>query len=420
MVEPVYANLSDVEWIALTNWYEKTYGQRLPQRINSSNLRTTDPIYQSFVTAGKPGYIAPKGSVDWYTQQLKPSWGQKGFAQQYQSTMTGEANIIGQITTPGTPTTPVTPTIPAEDVWIGYVPGQVTKNVTKNKYYSWDRSVEITEADAVHLRAVYDASAISPVDWQEKASAESLAWEKEKYNLGKIEAQHQMELQFEQDRNRLIQGLPSDDWIRRYTLQNQPNPYTPKELSGMEQIQQGLDQQIARVQSIKDELATATSAMIEAQNKLDETREKGGDTKTAWDELGRTQAKVNEVNESLADAEANRVTIHGTWKTMNDEKRDWTTVPQPYPNVPGWLPTYAPGQVSGRMITAQNVPTPSGQQLTQMPASQAGQLGAYADWTRQMGGGRDWRDALAEAALMQTGTPRGAGGFRTRPATQWV
>ncbi len=104
------------------------------------------------------------------------------------------------------------------------------------------------------------------------------------------------------------------------------------------------------------------------------------------------------------------------------------------PPAPEWLQEFAPGVIAGQPIggygypggrksweTAPQgtgkmpfVPTPSGQQLTNMTPSQtrylSGAMGYY--------GQRPWGDVLAEAELMQPQTPRGAGAKRWSPSRQ--
>ncbi len=241
-------------------------------------------------------------------------------------------------------------------------------------------------------------------DWQGTAEGlalerEKLAWEKEQGNLTDIKAQFQMELQFEKDRNALINALPSDDWIRRWTMTNQPNPYRAARLdreqrtvgsqlqAGVTALESTLDRQTAEVQNLTVQVANMFQT---------------GDTSTAFDQAADKLAKARET----------RTATYDLWNKTKKESEDWTPQPpeavaQPYPNAPEWLPQYVPGLAAGQMITKQNIPTPSGQQLTRMPVSQAGQLGSYADWAANYTGQRQWKDILGEAKLVQPTTPFG-------------
>ena len=243
-----------------------------------------------------------------------------------------------------------------------------------------------------------------PERWQEGAEVARLALEKEKFTWQREQAGKAQdpelqratnELRWERDRIQLLSGLPSDDWVSAYTLQNQPNPYKVREedvlANRMNQVATNLDTRTGEVQALQGQLAQAVTT---------------GDTVSA--------AKLEA---ELKNTTASRDYLYNLYNTMQKEQENWTPqpVPQPYPNAPRWLPKYAPGQTTGRMITAQNVPTPSGQQLTGMSPSQAGQLGYFADWTKKMGGGRNWKDILSEAEIMQPRTPAGAGRSRWTP-----
>lgn len=213
-------------------------------------------------------------------------------------------------------------------------------------------------------------------DWKEKQSAEEARLLPER-----------MALQYEIDRQKLIAGIPTDDWITRWTVQNQPNPYRPPRTADqVDQLETTLDRETAAVQYNQKRLAEAITA-------------------------GADIDLIREFEGYVKESQKQRDIAYNAWSSMKKEKVDWT--PQPYPGAPEWLPKYAPGQVAGRMITPENVVTPSGQQLTQMPRSRASQLGYYADWTAKMGGGRSWRDILSEAEVMQPASP----GFRR---TSWT
>lgn len=343
-------------------------------------------------------------------------------------------------TTPPTETppteTPPTPVVTQPYQWA--IPGQVVLDPNTNKYYYTGGATEIPATNIESLYAEISLTQLADLqrqyttattpttptpDWQEAASAATLAeskrqfditqtWQKEQTNLANIKEQFDMELQFEKDRDAMLRGLPSDDWIKRYVLQNQPNPYKDARLQrewtekqgvgSVDSLGQTLDTQTATVQSLQNQLVSLT----QIRSGLPE----GSPAQIHYDK------EITRVTDELAGATTTRDTTYKTWNTIKQENVNWTPqgVPQPYPNAPGWLPTYAPGTVGGQMITKQNVVTPSGQQLTQMPTSQAGQLGAYADWAADYTGARQWRDILGEAQLMQPKTP--FSGTRWSPA----
>lgn len=290
--------------------------------------------------------------------------------------------------------------------------GTIAEVVSEGGYdYQIYRDAEGIPRDKVLIGRTAEPPTPVKKDWAEAANAAQLAESKRQFDIGQAWTEKQAaedpelqratnELRWEKDRIQLLSGLPSDDWISAYTLKNQPNPYARRTVSPIEQLGESLDQQTLKVQNWQGALVKAINA------------ERAGTPFYVTSE----QAQVE-----IDNATKERDRLYAAWNNIRVEDRDWTPqVPQPYPDAPSWLPLYAPGQTVGRMITSQNVPTPSGQQLTQMSKSRAAQLGYFADWTKKMGGGRNWRDILGEAELMQPKTPRGAGGFRTSPARQWV
>ena len=176
-------------------------------------------------------------------------------------------------------------------------------------------------------------------------------------------------------------------------------------------VEQALDAQTAQVQSMQNAVASLQSGAPVGS-------EVGGfpieRTETPYDFLigedeDRTQL-IQASQERLKTLTSMRDDIYKTWKTMKDERVNWTPqnqVAPPYPSAPEWMPQYVPGLESEEMITKQGVPPLSGQQTIQLSTSRLRQLGAYKGWVT----GQDYlegtRALVEETALMQPETPFG-------------
>jgi len=224
--------------------------------------------------------------------------------------------------------------------------------------------------------------------------------------------------EFETMREQLLGEFTAPrDWIQRWIVQNRDNPYTVRP-------------------DIRTYTAQGTAAM-ESDSARQESQYWRG-ILDRYDEnpqgIGNALGLTNEgilANIADADARASSLTTQSqtypasgspgsamsyynpTGEDMERWQAEATPVRKPAtPPTPDWLHAFVPGL--GANISRQTVPTPSGQQLTGLPWSQAEGLAGYADWA----GGRPWRDILDEAAMMQTRTPRGAGGTKWKPQTQ--
>jgi len=304
----------------------------------------------------------------------------------------------------GTPEVP-TPEVPKEseeEDWAeDFVPGIVQYNRKTNKYRLYGGG-EITAAQAQQLLDQYNAqfdTQPTTRDWQ--GGAEGLALEREKFEWMKEQAGiaeqdkwHQMELQFERDRNSMMNSLPIDDWVRRGILKRQPNPYKTQ------------DAEVSPLEKLGTIVDTVTEARKEKEKIYDEALIELGDwLGSGTPEEAEMVKKVLAAKEDFTKATEWVSTYSKAFETAKEDGIDWTR--ESYPKAPADVAGYVPGLEVGKEITKQRVPTPSGQQITAMSPSMAGRIGSYADWTKQMGGGRDWKDILAEASLMQPKTPFG-------------
>lgn len=296
--------------------------------------------------------------------------------------------------------------------WVVIAGGALYYNMKTGVYQDpASRLVVPSEEAQKIIRKYNEGIALKPtggVDWQQAASAATLeetkrqfdigqAWQKEQASLAKIEERHEMALQFEKDRNQLLQGIASDDWVRRAFIQNQPNRYLEEEqVSRVDEVETLLDKQTAQVESLQD--------------------------MRAWATLRGDRDSFEKIDKELSNITSIRDDTFKTLEMLQKEAKDWTpqgAVPNIFPNAPNWLSYYVPGVTPGKMITPQEVPTPSGQQLTQMPTSMLGSLASYSKWA----GGQMWRPLSEEvrkitesAALMQPRTPAGAGQSRWSPS----
>src|SRR3990167_3278949 len=135
MPDPDVKQLSNKELSALEQWYLGTFKKPLPSRLLRGGLvRLSDPIYEAFVAAGKPGYVPPGGSADWLAQQ-QPAWlGKDKFSPE----RWGDTLPAPEITSPEPEVT--LPTLPKPYQW--EVPGQVIFDTNTNKYYYTGGAVE--------------------------------------------------------------------------------------------------------------------------------------------------------------------------------------------------------------------------------------------------------------------------------------
>jgi len=321
---------------------------------------------------------------------------------------------------------PVT-TLPEEEAGLEwYVPGQVLWDRAKKKFYDASGQAEISAADATQMRTDYDRGVST--QWQPKGDSQmdflllqsrevekqrawnaSQQWVSSLSQGSPLEAKDELQRlinykQFEIDRANLIAGTAPNDWIQSY-INNLPNPYIKEKESPIVELENRLDATTAQKQKLDANL-------VIAQNQYWKAKDSGDTFATRM-----TKENVDNINSQLDTITNERDDIYKVWKEVQDESVGWTPQPKPnlLPDTPAGLSQYVPGLETGQMITKQNVPTPSGQQLTAMSPTQTEQLGYYTKWA-----GQNWGDILNQAKLNQPYTPPGAGRFRTTPARQWV
>ncbi len=378
-------------WIANSKPTDK-----IPNLMISSGLPPAPPLVKppvlpaftgikGMLTGGAPTPITPAGVS--ITPPLTGKTAEEAAAEmnRWLNTRTGIMN----------PPTSTTPTPTTATSTLGTVKVETINGVLG--VASYDPDGRLTNFEPISSSTVARDWTAETLTAQAARDAEDKRrWDIEQARLSAIEAgkpeiqRATNEAQFERDRYSLLQGIAPDDWITRYMMENQPNPYKAQTSdTAMADLEKGLDQRTADVQYRQQILSGAIMG--------------GADDDTI--------AKLKDLRDQ---ASAKRDVYYDAWKTQKTEQKDWT--PQTYPNAPAWLPKYALGQVAGKMITPEDVVTPSGQQLTQMPTTEASRLGYYADWSQKLGGGRNWKDILGEVRLMQPETPRGAGSFGWSPA----
>jgi len=430
--------MSQEEWAAFTKWYGLKYGKGLPLGFEFTGIT---PEWSSI-------YKEYKG---WLAQQ--PA----GIAAAEKATEARVGNVA-QAAIAGAPwaiaeqkakaATPVAeaavPTAAEADEWVADTIG-ITQRNTKTGKFRW--VYDMTEAspeDAARVRQDWLAGLSTGktdkemTDFQKAqvgqwgaelrqqqanivANEQQRAWSSAQQSFmandiglqnENAELQRQVdEMQFEKDRANLLQGisvnvggrivpgLQQNDWITEH-IYRLPNPYTKKEVSPIDELEANLDAETKAGQRWRGELVNAQNAEARGQS---------------------YHMTVDEIQDIINTSDEARDKLYATWKDVEKESRDWSPqpVPQPYPNAPGWLPQYVPGLQAGQMITKQEVPTPSGQQLTAMPSNQLEELGYYGKWAGGLTGKYPWEQLTESANLMQPRTPAGAGRASWTPSRQF-
>lgn len=213
---------------------------------------------------------------------------------------------------------------------------------------------------------------------------------------------------FESARQSILGSLSSpSDWIKRWEVQNAPNPYTPKPQSQLEQKQSELSNTETRA-NMFDQMANEAEKLV---TQLSSNQDYGAGTPNEATVL--TQARNDITNyRNAAQAERARAGIFQTDVTyLQGQPQPEMSAPGRPGNAPtpGWLPMFAPGQRAGQPITRENVATPSAQQWSSTPWSVQQGLSGYLDWA----GYRPMADVLGNMAQMLPNSP--GGGSRWSP-----
>ena len=215
---------------------------------------------------------------------------------------------------------------------------------------------------------------------------------------------------FESARQSILASLSSpSDWIKRWDVQNAPNPYTPQPVSATEQAQSQLSNTETRAKMF-DQMADESEKLV---NTLANDPSYGVGPNSPIEAGVLTQARADVANyRNAANAERGNLPAYQSDVTYLQGQ------PQPVPSqlggrgsapAPGWLPMFAPGQQAGRPITRENVATPSAQQWSSTPWSVQQGLSGYLDWA----GYRPMADVLGNMAQMLPNAP--GGGSRWSP-----
>ena len=215
---------------------------------------------------------------------------------------------------------------------------------------------------------------------------------------------------YESARQSILASLSSpSDWIKRWDVQNAPNPYTPQPVSATEQAQSQLSNTETRAKMF-DQMADESEKLV---NTLANDPSYGVGPNSPIEAGVLTQARADVANyRNAANAERGNLPAYQSDVTYLQGQ------PQPVPSqlggrgsapAPGWLPMFAPGQQAGRPITRENVATPSAQQWSSTPWSVQQGLSGYLDWA----GYRPMADVLGNMAQMLPNAP--GGGSRWSP-----
>ena len=223
-----------------------------------------------------------------------------------------------------------------------------------------------------------------------------LGLSKEEFNWRKQQAQLDIARSYEDWRRRLLSELTGpEDWITFLMVQQTPEkyPWTPPPETAF---------YAESIQQVETALAKLERQVREDPRELPEI----------LPELQRIVSIEKEL-QSWKEAQTQAQAQVSAWPGQPTPESIMAGV-KGTPPTPKWLPEFVPTLQAGKPITKENVPTPSGQQLTRLEPSKAKALGGFAEWT----GRRPWQDILAHAEIMQPRTPAGAGGRRWSPVSQ--
>jgi len=177
---------------------------------------------------------------------------------------------------------------------------------------------------------------------------------------------------FELGRIEALEGLDSPRaWIKRWEIENMPNPYEPLEPQG----EPGMFAQ---------EFAEEHGIPVQEAARLGGGFVAGGGGMLKEGELAQLQAMDLGTRQALEWVGAE--TIGGSPDAPRPTSLD----------APAWLINFVPGLTAGQPITKQALPTPSGQLWMKTPESQRQMYAGYADWA----GGTPFEDLMSRAAMM--------------------
>lgn len=214
---------------------------------------------------------------------------------------------------------------------------------------------------------------------------------------------------YESARQSILASLSSpSDWIKRWDVQNAPNPYTPQSQSPLEASQSQVENTNTRA-NMFDQMANSAEQMVTT---LANDPNYGAGPNSNGEATVLTQARSDVVNyRNAAQLERGKLGAYQADVTYLQGQ------PQPEPSAPmggnapapSWLPAFAPGQRAGQPISRENIATPSAQQWTATPWSAQQGLSGYLDWA----GYRPMADILGNMAQMLPNSP--GGGARWSP-----
>lgn len=219
------------------------------------------------------------------------------------------------------------------------------------------------------------------------------------------------------------------DWITRWNLVNQRNPFARQPQTDYEHLQSNLNQaknEAAYWNAIKESMPnseyvgnTAVGVGLKTTVPVTKYDERNDIEYTVQQEVTGARAlaelAAKDATNWAAQAQA-ELDNYGNFdygasspEDIAAEQRRKQPPPAPY-----WLPKFAPGQTEGRPISKENIPTPSGQQWLSTPWSERQGLAGYTEWA----GFRPFRDILESMAMAQPNTPSAGRGWR--PAQQRI
>ena len=435
----------DEEFDAYLNWVRATYGGLKSTGLTADNYKN-DPTYQWWVQNGKPsspssgisatpvvpvtptatpttppppsslpGEVGlPPEAQGGYMVMVGNKWFYYGKNKTYYDLVDGQwlpvsPDTINTITTNAAPSDPnkLTP----------FQQWQIDSENLK-----WEESQREAQAERDRQQAeAKNKEWVAQYNLQTEASQSAIEKQKNEMELIKgrafpfgdeagrrLQGARDMSGAFESARQSILGSLSApSDWIKRWEVQNAPNPYTPQPQSQLEQKQSELSDTETRA-NMFDQMADEAEKLV---TELSSNQDYGAGTPNEATVL--TQARNDITNyRNAAQAERARAGVFQTDVTYLQGQ------PQPVPSQaggrgnapsPAWLPMFAPGQRTGRAITKENVATPSAQQWTATPWSVQQGLSGYLDWA----GYRPMADILGDMARMLPNAP--GGGARWSP-----
>ncbi len=227
---------------------------------------------------------------------------------------------------------------------------------------------------------------------------------------------------WETNRNSLIsQFTQPSDWISRWQVENQRNPYT------LPQPQQWSD--VVQREMVNVQNAEALEKTIRARrndpadplfyaNLHQPKNEEEQLAAIAYLYAPQTaRKKLQEAQIGLMQEQSANILQEGFAPGTYSGSMGWAmpkseSTPNPTtPPSPAWLPQYVEGQTAGQPIKQLPMRTPSGQQWGQTPWSVQQGLSGYLNWA----GGRPMEDVISQMNMMSAQPVAGAGQTRWTP-----